>query len=63
MLHLTAARGAGEAGRSVLTHHQHKHTEEEGRRGERRGERRGSYIRHRQHRPTAAQAKHRDKGR
>lgn len=35
MLLLTAARGAGETGWSVLTDHQHKHTEEEMR--ERRG--------------------------
>lgn len=28
---VTINRGAGEAGCSVVTHHQHKHTEEEGR--------------------------------
>lgn len=42
MLLLTAARGAGETGWSVLTDHQHKHTEERGKEmRERREERRG----------------------
>lgn len=44
MLLLTAKREAREAGWSVLTHHQHKHTEEERKKGDerqKRGEGRG----------------------
>lgn len=39
---------SSEASQSVLTHHQHKHTDEE------RRERRESYIRYRHHSTTAA---------
>lgn len=63
MLLLTAVRGAWEAGWSVLTHHQHKHTEEEGRRGDEREKRGGGcYIRHGHDSPTAAEANQQDKG-
>lgn len=44
MLLLTAARGAGEAGWSVLTYHQHKHTEEEMSRGDEREKRGGGML-------------------
>lgn len=68
MLLLTAAKGVGagggwggvDAGWSILTQHQHKHTEDKGRRGEERHRGGGGrYIRH--HSSTAAPVDRQDK--